>query len=78
MFIIFFSIYFYSLEANYNIVVVFAIHWHESAMDLHVFPIPIPPSCLPLHPIPLGLPNAPALSIGLMHWIWASDLFHPW
>ena len=39
----FFSIYFYSLEANYNIVVVFAIHWHESAMDLHVFPIPIPP-----------------------------------
>ena len=28
----------------YNIVVVFVIHWHESAMDLHVFPIPIPPS----------------------------------
>ena len=27
----------------YNIVVVFAIHCHESAMDLHVFPIPIPP-----------------------------------
>ena len=26
----------------YNIVVVFAIHWHESAMDLHVFPILIP------------------------------------
>ena len=22
---------------------VFAIHWHESAMDLHVFPIPFPP-----------------------------------
>ena len=21
----------------------FAIHWHESAMDLHMFPIPIPP-----------------------------------
>ena len=21
----------------------FAIHWHESSMDLHVFPIPIPP-----------------------------------
>ena len=31
------------LEANYNIVVVFVIHWHESAMDLHIFPIPIPP-----------------------------------
>ena len=27
----------------YNIVVVFAIHWHESAMDLHVFPILYPP-----------------------------------
>ena len=24
-------------------VVVFVIHWHESAMDLHVFPILIPP-----------------------------------
>ena len=24
-------------------VVVFVIHWHESAMDLHIFPIPIPP-----------------------------------
>ena len=29
---------------------VFAIHWHESAMDLHVFPIPIPPPSS--HPIP--------------------------
>ena len=27
----------------YNIVVVFVIHWHELAMDLHVLPIPIPP-----------------------------------
>ena len=34
----------------YNIVVVFAIHGHESAMDLHVFPIPIPPPAS--HPIP--------------------------
>ena len=30
-------------------VVVFAIHWHESAMDLHIFPIPIPsPASLPI------------------------------
>ena len=30
---------------------VFAIHWRESAMDLHVFPIPIPPpTSLPTHP----------------------------
>ena len=27
----------------YSTVGFFAIHWHESAMDLHVFPIPIPP-----------------------------------
>ena len=27
----------------YYIVVGFAIHWHESAMDLHVFPFLIPP-----------------------------------
>ena len=25
------------------IIVGFVIHWNESAMDLHVFPIPIPP-----------------------------------
>ena len=31
----------------YNIGVVFAIHWHESAMHLHVFPIPIPPPTSP-------------------------------
>ena len=45
----------------------FCIHWHESAMDLHVFPILISPSHLPPHPIPLGLPSAPALSTCLMH-----------
>ena len=27
----------------YSIVMVFVIHWLELAMDLHVFPIPIPP-----------------------------------
>ena len=27
----------------YNIVMIFVIHWQESAMGLHVFPIPIPP-----------------------------------
>ena len=42
-FFFFFSL-FVLLEANYNIVVVFAIHWHESAMGVHIFPILIPSS----------------------------------
>ena len=40
-------------------------------------PHPKPPSPLPLHPIPLGLPSAPGLSTCLMHPAWAGDLFHP-
>ena len=65
------------LFLKFFIVVVFAIHWHESAMDVPVFPHPDPPSRLPPHPIPLGLPSAPALSTCLMHSTWAGDLFHP-
>ena len=53
-FFLFFRFWFFSfifiswrLYLLYNIVVVFVIHWHESAMDLHVFPIPIhPPTSL--------------------------------
>ena len=51
----------------YSIVVGFAIHRHESAMGVHVFPHPKSPSHLPPHPIPQGHPSAPALSA----------LFHP-
>ena len=40
----------------------FAIHWHESAMGVHVSPILNPPSHLPPHPIPQGHPSAPAPS----------------
>ena len=40
-------------------------------------PHPDPPSHLPLHLIPLGLPSAPGLSTCLMHPAWAGDLFHP-
>ena len=40
-------------------------------------PHPNPPSHLPLHPIPLGLPSAPGLSTCLMYPTWAGDLFHP-
>ena len=39
----------------------FAIHWHESAMGVLVFPILSPASHIPPHPIPLGHPSAPAL-----------------
>ena len=41
-------------------------------------PHPDPPSHLPLHPIPLGPPGAPALSTCLVHTTRAGDLFHPW
>ena len=45
------SILFLSFFLSFFIVVVFAIHWHESAMYLHVFPIPIPP------PASLSIPS---------------------
>ena len=52
--------------------VVFATHWHELAMGVHVCPHPEPPSHIPPHPIPPGFPREPAWS-SLLH---ASNL--PW
>ena len=41
-------------------------------------PHPEPPSHLPPHPIPLGLPSAPAPSTCIMHPTWTGDMFHTW
>ena len=52
---------------------------HTLKWNSHGFtcvPHPDPPSHLPLHPIPLGLPSAPGPNACLMHPTWAGDLIH--
>ena len=59
MFSFFFElIYLFSLEDNYNIVMLFAIHRYEYMCPLR----PETSSHLPPHPIPPGWHRAPALS----------------
>ena len=56
----------------------FAIHQHESATGIHVFPIlKPPPSSLPvpsLWVIPVHQPQASSI----MHWTWTGNSFHIW
>ena len=57
-------------------VMVFVMHQHESATDIHVSPYSETPSHLPPHPILLGCPGAPALD-ALLHALnlcWSSVL----
>ena len=65
-------------ELFYNIVVAFAIHWHESATGVHVSSHPKPSSHLPPHPIPLGCPMHWLWMPCFMHWTRTGHLFHIW
>ena len=75
--ILFFSIYLF-IYLFYFICSEFCHTLKRNSHGFTCFPHPVPPSHLPLHPLPPGLPSAPGPSACLMHPTWAGDLFHPW
>ena len=73
-----YSVYFIGLSAD--LFFICGGFCHTLKWNSHGFtcvPHPDPRSHLPLHPLPLGFPNAPGPSACLMHPTWVGDLFHP-
>ena len=74
------TFFFFLFKFIYLFIFICSEFCHTLKWNSHGFtcvPHPNPPSHLPFHPLPLGLPSAPGLSACLMHPTWAGDLFHP-